>query len=163
MNTTSVLQMSTDQISNRALEKKICVDLLVKDFELIKFDFRLKELFGGVEIFSHPDDILSSVNHLIELGLKDNYENINEQVYNTLYECGASLLFYHGDDSKTSKEEFSIIAKSYVNLVFNTYRNMSQPDLLLIEFLTRFISDHPMLKLAWSIDLIQKLKIRRCQ
>ena len=121
---------------NRDYLKRISKDMVRKDFELLRVQDCFLNIFSEADIFSNPDDELSSVQHCLELASGVVVENSSEDTFwGLVSDSSIALAFDYKRGSSDHMEQIKKNVDIFVDLIFKAceMENESEKQYLFIE------------------------------
>lgn len=139
------------EIKLKLAQKRMCQEMLRKDFELLQIQESFCQIFGDAELFSQPNDDLLSIEHAIQIAYQKAREDFVGNQFEVLYECGCQLAF--SKDLGTAEEK----ANFFTTLIFQASTFIEGAEGINF-FLKEFIDAYPEIDMTWALPILDDLK-----
>ena len=101
--------------TRRIAVKRMCKDMVRKDFEMIRIQDVFSNIFRDVELYSHYNDEFSSIEFTIYLAFNQQTTKLVRDPFDYMIDCGFKLAF---DYTNTIITTCIIVIISTINLFF---------------------------------------------
>jgi len=95
---------------------KMCKDMIRREFEIIRIQYTLHSVFGGIDFYSKHSDDLLSIKHAVELATKSPVNEKKDVFYDAVMEMTGSLIFNSSckaeHDLDVIKEKASLLVEA---------------------------------------------------
>lgn len=129
MDNLSETRLTAPKQINRDYLKQMSKDMVRKDFEALRIQDGLLNIFGDAEIFSMHKDELSSIQHCLELASSNLIVDTSEDIFwSIICDSSISLAF---DYKRGSLDQIKVIkgnADIIVDLIFKSCEQESEND-----------------------------------
>ncbi len=141
---------------NREYLREMSRSMVRKDFELIRIQDRLLELFKDAEFFSHSNDELLSIQHSFELASGDILEKYTENTFwGIVSDAGTSVAFDYKRNGVSQVENINEFSEKLVDIIFDSCKHEGQIKKER-SFIEGFEKEFPYLSFPFMEDLKMK-------
>ena len=126
--------------------KRMCKDMVRKDFEIIRIQDVFSNIFRDVEMFSHYNDEFSSIETTIYLAFDQLSTKLNRDQFYYIIDCGFKLALNYSETRGCVLSRMRNNSNTLVNLIFLAGEEEC-PREAKIKFLEGFIKSFPQLEL----------------
>ncbi len=151
----SKIQLDTRKIAI----KRMCKDMVRKDFEVIRIQDLFSNIFRDVELYSHYNDEFSSIEMTIYLAFNQQTTQLVRDPFNYMIECGFMLAFDYRSSNGCVLGRMKRSSETLVDLIFQAAEEKN-PREAKIKFLEGYIKSFPQLELdeakAQLIEAVQE-------
>lgn len=144
--------------TRRLALKRMCKNMVRKDFEMIRIQDVFSNIFRDVELYSHYNDEFSSIEFTIYLAFNQQTTKLVRDPFDYMIDCGFKLAFDYTNTKGCVLTRMRSNSENLVDLIFEAAEE-KDPREAKIKFLEAFIKSYSQLELDEAkAQLIETIK-----